>query len=112
MKQGLHATQGLAQKQTQNLTAQLQQAVKILQLSHFAVLDEIELALETNPFLDRAENTSNANDQGDSAYHTQQGMDGAIGSDDSLNFRGESHFSEPPDYGSSAYSSPPPSSHR
>ncbi len=112
MKQGLHATQGLAQKQTQNLTAQLQHAVKILQLSHFALLDEIELALESNPFLDRAENsfTTHPNDQGDSAYHTPQGMDGAIGSDDSLNFRGASHFNEPPDFESAAYSSSPPSS--
>ena len=47
----------LKQKQTTSFTPQQQQAVKILQLSSTALLDEIQRAVETNPFLEQLDSS-------------------------------------------------------
>ena len=55
LKQGIHLKLG----QSLSMTPQLQQAIKMLQLSSIELEQEIQNVLETNPLLERTESTEN-----------------------------------------------------
>lgn len=55
LKQGIHLKLG----QSLSMTPQLQQAIKMLQLSSMELEQEIQSVLETNPLLDRVEDSEN-----------------------------------------------------
>ena len=59
MKTGLNLRQGNVQ--TITMTPQLQQAIRLLQLSTVELQQEIQEKLDQNPFLEQEENTSSAN---------------------------------------------------
>jgi len=66
LKQGIHLKLG----QSLSMTPQLQQAIKMLQLSSMELEQEIQNVLETNPLLDRVDHTENDSNDTDKESET------------------------------------------
>ncbi len=74
MKQSLQLKLG----QQLTMTPQLQQAIRLLQLSTLDLQQEIQEALESNPLLEVAEEDAQAASDGDSGAETAQAADGPM----------------------------------
>ena len=74
----------LRQSQTLVMTPQLQQAIKLLQLSNVELSEYIEKELEQNPLLEREDDTVNGIEVADEATSAEQETDLTQGVEESI----------------------------